>query len=98
MSADGTWETTTNTPMGPQKGQLTLSTDGDTLTGTMSSPQGSLDISDGQVDGNNVSWKADITSPMPMTLEFKATIDGDSMSGEVKLGAFGTGSLSGTRI
>jgi hypothetical protein len=35
---------------------------------------------------------------MPMTLEFTATVNGDSMTGNVKLGAFGSAPLSGTRI
>jgi hypothetical protein len=34
---------------------------------------------------------------MPMTLEFSGTVDGDNMTGEVKLGMFGTQSFSGTR-
>ncbi|MGB0717129.1 MAG: hypothetical protein ACPGXK_14715 [Phycisphaerae bacterium] len=34
MSADGTWNTTMNTPMGPQQGTMTLSTDGGALTTT----------------------------------------------------------------
>ena len=34
---------------------------------------------------------------MAMTLEFSATVDGDEISGNVKLGAFGNASLSGTR-
>ena len=32
-----------------------------------------------------------------MTLEFSATVDGDSMSGDVKLGAFGNATFTGTR-
>jgi hypothetical protein len=32
-----------------------------------------------------------------MTLEFTGTINGDAISGSVKLGAFGTASFSGTR-
>ena len=38
MSANGTWNTTINTPMGAQNGTLTLTTDGAELSGTMSSP------------------------------------------------------------
>ena len=95
MSADGTWNTTMNTPMGAQNG--TLSTEGGTLTGTLSGPQGEIELTDGTVDGDTLTWKADITSPMAMTLEFTATVDGDSMSGNVKLGAFGDATFSGTR-
>jgi hypothetical protein len=98
MSADGTWNTTINTPMGAQTGELTLATDGATLTGKMVGAQGEMAISDGAIDGNSLTWKAQMTSPMPMTLEFSATVDGDSISGSVKLGFFGNATFSGTRI
>ena len=97
MSVDGTWNTTMNTPMGAQQGTLELKTDGGTLTGSLSGAQGTLELQEGTVDGNELAWKADITSPMAMTLEFTATVDGDNISGNVKLGAFGNAPLSGTR-
>jgi len=97
MSADGTWNTTMNTPMGAQNGTLTIQTDGDKLTGTLSGPQGSLDIEDGSVDGDNLAFKASVTSPMAMTLEFTATVEGDDIKGDVKLGAFGNATFTGTR-
>ena len=97
MSADGTWNTTINTPMGAQNGTLTLQTDGGTLTGKMAGAQGEILLTDGKADGDNLSWKAQMTSPMPMVLEFTATVDGDKISGNVKLGAFGNATFSGTR-
>jgi hypothetical protein len=97
MSADGTWNTTINSPMGSQNGTLSLATDGGTLTGKISGPQGDIDIEDGTVDGDSLAWKANMTSPMPMTLEFSATVSGDEISGEVKLGAFGNATFTGTR-
>ncbi len=96
-SADGTWKTTMNTPMGAQEGTLTLATDGSTLTGKLDGAQGSVEIKDGVADGDSLSWKADITNPMPLTLEFTATVAGDEISGNVKLGGFGNASFSGTR-
>ena len=96
-NVDGVWNTVTNTPMGPQSATITLATDGATLTGNMSSPQGAIDIEDGAVDGDSLSWKANITSPMVMTLEFSATVNGDEISGNVQLGAFGNATFSGTR-
>lgn len=97
MSADGTWNITMNTPMGAQNGTLTLAIDGDTLSGNMSGPQGKLELSDGKVEGDTYSWNAAMTSPMPITLEFSAKVDADEISGDVKLGAFGTSTFSGTR-
>lgn len=97
-SADGTWKTTMNTPMGKQEGTLTLQTDGNDLSGKLAGPQGEIDIIDGKVDGDKLTWKAKLTSPMPMTLDFDATVDGDDISGNVKLGAFGNATFSGTRV
>lgn len=97
MSADGTWNVTMNSPMGAQDATLVLATDGDTLTGSMNSPQGSMDITDGTIDGDALTWKAALTQPMPITLEFTATVDGDSISGDVALGSFGNATFSGTR-
>ncbi len=97
MSAEGTWNITTQSPMGSQDGKLTLTTDGNTLSGTMSGPQGDIEISEGTVDGDNLSFKASITSPMSITLEASGTVDGDSISGDIKLGSFGNATFSGSR-
>lgn len=97
MSADGTWNTTMNTPMGAQNGTMELTTDGGSLSGKLSGPQGEIELQEGTVDGDSLTWKASITAPMAMTLEFSATVDGDEMSGDVKLGAFGNATFSGTR-
>jgi hypothetical protein len=97
MSADGSWTITTKSPMGSQEGTLTLATDGGALTGTMSGPQGDIEIQDGTADGDNLTWKAEVTSPMAITLEVEAAVDGDAISGSIKLGAFGNASFSGQR-
>jgi hypothetical protein len=98
MAVDGTWKLTVNTPMGAQESTLTLKADGATLTGTQSAPSGdSGAIMDGKVNGNAVSWKASITKPMALTLEFSGTVNGDAISGSVKLGMFGSSTFSGTR-
>jgi len=98
MAVDGTWKLTVNTPMGVQESTLTISASGATLTGTQTagSSEGRT-IEDGTVNGNNISWKASITRPMALTLEFSAAVDGDKMSGSVKLGPFGKQAFSGAR-
>jgi hypothetical protein len=55
------------------------------------------EIFDGTVNGDEISWKASITDPMPMTLEFTGTVAGDEIAGTVKLGEFGNSSFSGSR-
>jgi len=96
-AVDGDWDVTVKSPMGDQKSVLTINSDGNSFTGKMAGSLGSMDITGGSVDGNTLSWKMDMTVPMPMTLDCTATIDGDSLTGEVKAGAFGTMPVSGTR-
>ena len=86
------------TPMGTHTVSLQLTSAGTTLTGRLSGADGgTTEIFDGHVDGDKASWKADITKPMPLTLEFSVTVDDAAMSGHVKLGMFGDAALTGTR-
>jgi len=91
MSADGTWNVTLNTPMGAQAGTLELATDGNTLTGTMSGPQGSMELENGTADGDSLSWTVNMTQPMPITIE--ATFEAFGIALVIGL-IFGMGQLS----
>ena len=97
MSVAGTYDCVTKSPMGDQKSKFTVNVDGDTFTGQNAGAMGSMDVVDGKVDGNTITWKMNMTVPMPMTLEGKATIDGDTLTGSVNAGAFGAMPMSGTR-
>jgi uncharacterized protein involved in outer membrane biogenesis len=98
MSIDGNWEVSMNTPMGEQTGTLTLKADGNSLSGKMDTAMGSEEFDNGTVSGNDLEWSIDISKPMPMTLNFKATVNGDEMTGNVGLGMFGSAPLSGKRL
>lgn len=95
---DGAWKCTVSSPMGPQEMTMTLATSGDRVTGTASGQLGSLDLEDGRADGDTVSFKLQLKVPMPMALDGKATIDGDTLTGTVGAGAFGSWPLTGTRV
>ncbi|MEA3262732.1 MAG: hypothetical protein U9R07_04520 [Pseudomonadota bacterium] len=97
MSIAGTYECITKTPMGDQKSEFTIVVDGDTFTGKNAGAMGSMDLENGKIDGNKLTWSMKMTVPMPMTLEGEATVDGDTITGGVKAGAFGTFPMSGTR-
>lgn len=96
MAVDGTYEVTVKSPLGDQKSTLTVKSDGASFTGTNAGAMGSEQIS-GTVDGDTLSWKQQMTVPMPMTLEMTATVDGDTITGSVKAGAFGSFPMAGAR-
>lgn len=96
-NVDGSWNTVAHTPMGDQQATLTVTSSGDSFTGSYSGALGSTEIQNGKVDGDKLMWTIDITVPMPMTLTCEATVDGDSLKGTVTAGAFGSFPMEGSR-
>jgi hypothetical protein len=98
MSADGTWKLVMKTPIGERKSTLAMTTTGNALSGKLSNEEGnSTDIFDGKASGNDVSFKAAVKNPMPLTLEFEGTIAGDKISGTVSASGVGNWPFTGTR-
>jgi hypothetical protein len=99
MSVAGTYKTVVKSPMGDQSGTFTVvpGDDGNTFTGTMAGGMGQMDVEEGKIDGNTLTWKMNMTVPMPMTLECEATVEGEQMTGTVNAGAFGAMPLTGEK-
>jgi len=98
MSVSGTYDVSIKTPMGDQKGKLTVNASGDSFSGNVASDMmGTMDIAGGTVSGNTLTWTMDMKVPMPMTLECEATVDGDAITGTIKAGMFGAMAMSGSR-
>ena len=97
MALDGNYHCITKSPLGDQKSVFTVTTSGDTFTGVNAGAMGSMDVEDGKIDGNKLTWIMNMKVPMPMTLTCEATIDGDTLTGTVNAGAFGSMAMSGTR-
>ena len=98
MSADGTWKLSMQTPIGERKSTLALKSAGGAADGQADGRRGRLDrIFDGKADGDNVTFKAAIKSPMPLTLEFTASVAGDKISGKVSASGVGSWPFSGIR-
>ena len=99
MAIDGTYKVTANTPMGKMESTLILKTDGDSLSGSMSSSMmGTIEFSDGKVDGNSFTFDMTMQSPMgKMEMTNTGAVDGDNISGEVKT-SMGNSSYTGVRV
>ena len=93
---DGTWDCTVKSPLGDQKMTIAVQSAGSSFTGTASGAMGAADIN-GTVAGDTLTWQQQVSVPMPMTLDCTATVAGDSISGDVKAGAFGSFPLTGKR-
>ena len=94
----GSWNCVDKSPLGEQQSVMTVTDNGDgTWSGTNAGAMGSLSCDNGKIDGNKLTWTMDMKVPMPMVLECDATIDGDTLTGGVKAGMFGTSPMTGTR-
>lgn len=97
-AVDGTWNITVISPIGEQTSVLALHVDGEALSGTITGAGGTSNLKDARVIEGVASWVTEITNPMPLTLEFSGRVEGDAISGTVKLGAFGNAPFSGRRV
>jgi carbon-monoxide dehydrogenase large subunit len=83
--------------MGPQEMKGHFETDGQSLSGILSSSQGQQDFT-GSVEGNRVKFDLKVVKPMKITLKYDLTVEGDKLTGKVKMGIFGNAKLTGERI
>ena len=66
------------------------------LTGTMTppTPLPPLELLNGKVDGNTLSFQAKIT---PLNIDATLIVEGDNLEGEAKMGFMGKSTISGVR-
>ena len=97
MAVDGTYNIEVETPMGTRPSKLTLKSNGGSLSGTHSSEMGEQSFQDGTVNGDEFAFSVTMSSPMgEMKLDFRGTVSGDTVSGQVQAGAFGSSPFKGT--
>jgi hypothetical protein len=88
MAVDGTYAIELTTPHGKQSGRLTLRTDGNSLSGSYSGGLGEQSFNNGVVNADEVVWSLEVTGPMGnVKLDFRGTVSGDEISGQVQLGS-----------
>ena len=79
----GTWQMTSEGRNGPMTQTLTIQQDAATIKGTLSGPRGDAPF-EGTVAGNKISFTIKRETPNgTFTMEYSATVDGDSMTGTI---------------
>ncbi|HUY93687.1 MAG TPA: hypothetical protein VMU71_00265 [Terracidiphilus sp.] len=82
LAADvsGKWTATVTTPRGDQQLTFNFKVDGTTLTGTITTPRGDSDITDGKIDGDNISFVQKLTfGDRDITINYAGKVDGDTI-------------------
>jgi imidazolonepropionase-like amidohydrolase len=94
----GTWDLTVATPQGENRVSMTVTQSGSTLEGTMTTETGTVQVTDGRVTGQRVTFTITVPiSGQTTTVVFQGTVDGNRMSGTADLGAIGSATFTGER-
>jgi hypothetical protein len=65
---------------GPQAISFNFKVDGATLTGTITTPRGDIDLSNGKIDGDTISFDQVVNfNGNSFTISYKGTIAGDTI-------------------
>jgi carbon-monoxide dehydrogenase large subunit len=97
VRVDGDWAMKIVAPMGGQEMTARFRTDGDKLSGELLSDQGDQAF-EGTVTGNQLKWEMKVDKPMKLTLKYDLAVDGDTISGKMKMGMLGSAKVTGTRL
>ena len=94
---DGDWKLIIQSPMGAREAELSVKRKSDNAFDGVMSGESGLQEFEGQIEGDTLSWQTEITTPIMLTLDFTVTVAGDALSGQAKLGMFGSAPVTGAR-
>lgn len=93
---DGKWAVEVATLAGSRRYDLTLKTEGTTLTGVAVGSAGPVPIH-GTAVGDRAEFVLDLVAPLPMALAFELRVIGDHLTGTAQVGLLPPSSVVGTR-
>ncbi len=86
----GDWEMTITTPRGERTQDVNFKQEGEKLTVIMQGRRGEV-TAEGTVKGNEIEWTITRSTPRgEFAITYTGKIEGDTMSGEVQMGDFGS--------
>ena len=95
VDVSGVWLVTMQTPQGEMTQEATFTQDKEALKVSMTSPMGTDMKGEGTIKGQDLQWTLTISTPNgDFALGFKAKVDGDSMSGDIQMGDFGSSTFT----
>jgi hypothetical protein len=98
MSVVGKWNLVMKTPVGENKAELAIDeVNGGTVTGSLSADGQSEAIQKGTLNGDQLTFSADVARPMKLTVSFDLTLNGDVLEGKCKPGIFPAFAAAATR-
>lgn len=97
-NVSGDWDIKVTTSRGSRTSDLNFVQDGETLTVTMVNPQSGSAVGQGTIKGVDIEWSIRRKSPRGIAIfTYKGKVEGDTMSGEIKISDSSTGTWNAAR-
>jgi hypothetical protein len=85
-SLSGAWDMNINGPQGPITAAAALKQDGETVTGTFDSPQGTVPVK-GTLKGKTLALAFSVDGPQgPLEIKVDGEVEGDAIKGIINFG------------
>jgi hypothetical protein len=95
ISVSGSWDMTIQTPQGERPTTVTFTQEKEAVKVSMTGPEGMTINGEGTIKESAIQWTLTISGPNgDFTLFFKGKVEGESMTGELQMGDFGTATWS----
>ena len=95
MDSSNRWQISVDTPTGEQQGTLELEIGDGACGGRLFNDCGELALEDGCTHDGQLHWTLRLNRPIPMALTCQAFIEGNNLTGDVTIAAFGNFSFTG---
>ena len=96
----GAWALTVSSPQGEQPSTLNITQNGETISGTMTSQNGTVPVTGGSVSGRTMTWSISLPiGGQVLEIHFTGDVDdtGSRIKGTAELGTFGNAPFSGEK-
>ncbi|MGD2245951.1 MAG: hypothetical protein PVI11_05320 [Candidatus Aminicenantes bacterium] len=91
VDASGDWEITSEGRQGTRTQDAHIEQDGENITVTMQGFRGNEMTGKGMIKGNEIEWSFNVSTQRgDFTITYKGKVEGDTMSGTVQMGDFGS--------
>ena len=97
-NVSGDWDIKITSSRGSRVSELNFVQDGEKLTVTMTNPQSGAAVGQGTIKGVDIQWTITRKSPHgTATFTYTGKVNGDTMSGEIKISDKSTGTWNAAR-
>lgn len=97
MTIVGDWDVTIKTPIGSLAVGYSFTRAGAGWRGSATLKGETVELQDISVDGDRVTWRQSVTTPMRLNLVFDVLVTGDALRGHSRAGRLPRSAVTGTR-